>query len=597
MDRSGEQQYQKQYIKLNNAGEDQILSLRKEKLLAHFKAKTGGINVTQGTSRTVRDFDLWNNDIMPNTEHKLNVWLRDGWFENEAAVINEIRIAGNDAPLAYVFIKKLRDPELRTEIIKFLATGLAVNAMGLPSTPEGEQAKRSMETRQSQAKNAINELIEKICDEATVYLAGGNKIQSGTLKENIQEALNSIAVRQFPEFNAKADNAHWGQALTRAQAGNPDALNSINYSGDVDKHPVAAEILRFLGNAQKTGRDIRNQFMKSPYGWPQDAIDAILILLTKLQHISTAETDLKPGKINQASFKKEIHILGAKDKIGIRKLFQDAGITCPPNQEIFPYSNEYLNKLKTLASRVSGDAPRPEPISTDFIKAIENKEGNERLLEILQQKEDLQAKYNDWKAKAVLVDEREPLWDSLVSLVDHAPDEPGLDHLKNETNAIKDNRLLLQEPDNIQPLLNEISARLVDVLNARKQQYVNLYDENMTSLQANEYFKKLTPEEKHRILVTHQLLVKPEIKSLDALALLNQLQKATLYTWDTKIAALPGQFQSALDDAIKLSEPQAATYNLPRTTISSQADIDKYVASVKAELEALLSTSSSIIVK
>ena len=78
---------------------------------------------------------------------------------------------------------------MRTEIIKFLATGLAINAMGLPATPEGEQAKRSMETRQTNAKNAIQDLVEKICLDAVVYLAGGNNIQSGTLKENIEEAF------------------------------------------------------------------------------------------------------------------------------------------------------------------------------------------------------------------------------------------------------------------------------------------------------------------------------------------------------------------------------------------------------------------------
>ena len=119
----------------------------------------------------------------------------------------------------------------------------------------------------------------------------------------------------------------------------------------------------------------------------------------------------------------------------------------------------------------------------------------------------------------------------------------------------------------------------------------------MADLQANEYFKKLTPEQKHSILAKHQLLIKPEIKSLDAHALLNQLQKASLYTWDTKIAALPGQFQSALEDAILLSAPQAKTYSLPRKTISNQAEIDSYVAELKTELETLLKESSSIILK
>ena len=592
-----EQEFTKQYIKLNNSGDDQIQSLRREKMVAYFKDKTRGISVTQGTSRMVRDFELWDKDTIPNTEHKLNLWIRDGWFENETSVENEIRAAGNNAPLAYAFVKKFRDPEIRSEIIKFLAAGFAINEKGLQSTPEGEQAKRSMETRQSQAKIAIEELIEKICDETIVFLAGGNKVLKGTFRDNIQEALNSIADRQFPDFKNKADFSNWGQAVIKAIAGNPDALNAINYTGDIDKHPVASEILRFMGNSAKTGKDIRNQFMKAPYGWPQDAVDALLIMLKSMQHISTNETDLKVAKINQASFKKEIHILGAKEKIAIRKLFQDAGITCPPNHEIFQYSNEYLDKLKTLATQISGDSPRPEPINIDFIKEIENKEGNERLLDILQQKEDLQAKFTDWSAKAKLVGAREPLWNLLMELNNHAPDEPEMEQLKIETAAIKDSRLLLQEPDLIQPILTAITDKLVAILNKRKEQYNTLYDLRMADLQANEYFKKLTPEQMHGILAKHQLLVKPEIKALDAHALHYQLQKASLYTWDTKIAALPGQFQSALEDAILLSAPQAKTYSLPRKTISTQTEIDSYVAELKTELETLLKESSSIILK
>lgn len=592
-----EQEFTKQFIKLNNSGEDKIQSLRREKIIAHFKEKTKGISVTQGASRMVRDFDLWDKDTMPNTDHKLNLWIRDGWDENETTVENEIRAAGNNAPLAYAYVKKMRDPELRTEILKFLATRLAIDAMGLPSTPEGEQAKKSMETRQSQAKTGIQELIEKICDETIVFLAGGNKVQAGTLKENIQEALSSIADRQFPDFIGKADYPNWGQVLTRALTGNPDALTTINYAGDVNNHPIASEILRFLGNSSKTGRDIRNQFMKAPYGWQQDAVDAILIILKNLQHISTSETDLKVAKISQASFKKEVHILGAKDKIAIRKLFQDAGITCPPNHEIFPYSNEYLDKLKTLASQVSGDSPRPEPININFIKEIENKDGNERLLDILQQKDSLQAKYNDWTAKAKLVKAREPLWTLLVDLNNHAPDEPEMEQLKIETSAIKDNRLLLQEPDLILPILTAITDRLLKILNKRKEKYNALYDLHMADLKDSEYFQKLAQEQKHSILLKNQLLQKQEIKPLDAHSILIHLNKASLYTWNTKIAALPGQFQSALEDAVMLATPEAKTYSLPRKTITTFAELESYIAELKAELEDLLKESNSIILK
>jgi hypothetical protein len=525
------------------------------------------------------------------------LWIRDGWYENEGTVLDEIRATGSDSPLAYVFVKKFRDPELRLEIIKFLAAGFTLDAMGLPSSPEAEQAKKSMETRKALAKNTIEEIVERICKESIVLLAGGNVIQKGNIRENIEEALNSISDRQFPEFKSKADFSNWGQSLTKAIATNPDALNSIGYTGDVVAHPVSAEILRFLGNSTKQGKDIRNIFMKSPYGWSQDAIDTILIMLKNTQHISCDEPSLIVAKINNATFKKEVHILSARDKIAIKSLFQKAGISCPSNQELFPFSNTFLEKIKQLAFNISGDAPKPEPINIEYIRDIENKQGNERLLEILEQQTTLETNYVDWAAKDKLVGDRMPLWSLLSDLASHAPDQPDFEPLKIEIQAIKDNRLLLQIPDLIQPKLDEITDKLKTQLNKLKERYIALYDEKMNILQTDEYFGKLTPEQKRSILLKHQLLTKPEVKPLDASTLLNVLQKASLYTWETKIAALPGQYQAAREDAIQLLAPQAVNYNLPKVTISSQADIENYIDELKAELEELIKKSSSIILK
>ena len=67
------------------------------------------------------------------------------------------------------FVKKIQRPELRTEIIKFLSAGLAIIAMGPAPPPRRRTGQKSMETRQSQAKTAIQDLVEKICAEAIVF--------------------------------------------------------------------------------------------------------------------------------------------------------------------------------------------------------------------------------------------------------------------------------------------------------------------------------------------------------------------------------------------------------------------------------------------
>lgn len=591
-----EQEYTAQAVKINSSGDDQIQSLRRQKIVAFFNDKTKTINILQGISKQKRDFDIWDKESRPNTDNKLNIWIRDGWFENESTVLNEIRSEGADAPLAYAFVKKFRDPELRSEVIKFLAAGLTINAKGLPSNPEGEQARKSMETRQGLARIAIEELITKICMEGAVYLAGGNKVETGTVRDNIEDALNSISDRQFPEFKSKGDFKDWDKALAKALSGDPDALKRIGWEKEPKDHPIAIEILRFIGNNTKAGKEIRSHFMKAPYGWSQDAIDTIIVMLRNTEHISTPEPNINQAKISNAVFKKEVHTLAASDKIKLRKIYQDAGISCKPGEE-FLHSNSFLNKLKELAGLISGDAPKPEPINIQFVKNIENLDGNERLLRILEEQEDLKSKYTDWSKKSELVIKREPQWKLLAELANHTNGDAGMDQLKSEIDAIRENRLILQEPDPIQPKLIDLTEKLKAALNKLKESFISLYDLKMAELQANVYFNKLSPDQKYSILVKHQLLVKPEIKALDAHALLNQLQKASLYTWDTKIAALPGQFQSALDDAIQLSAPQAKTFSLPRRTITSQAEIDAYIAELKTELENLLKDSSSIILK
>lgn len=591
-----EQEYIAQAIKLNNSGEDLIQTLRREKLMSFFKEKTRAINILQGHSRHKRDFDIWDKADYPNTDNKLNLWLRDGWNESETLVLNEIRAAGADAPLAYAFVGKMRDQDLRSEIVKYLAAKYTLEKKGLPPSPEGQQARKGMETRMKLADQAIDDLRDRICAEADIYLAGGNLVQGGSIRDNIDEALRSLADRQFPEFKSKADSKDWDKALARALSGEPDSLKRIGWEKDAHDHPVAIDILRFMGNQTKTGRDIRSQFMKAPYGWSQDAIDAIIAALWRSEHLSTAESNLTQAKIGAVSFKKEIHTLSATGKIKLRKIYQEAGISCPPGQE-FSASNDFLTTLKSLASRISGDAPLADPINVQFLKDIENLDGNERLLRILDEQEDLKARLQDWSHKEQLANQRLPAWKLLTQLMDHAPVGEGMDDIRKEIEAIRQDRLLFNDPDLIQPQLDALSARLKLLVNQHKDRYIQIYTEKMTWLQANEYFSRLTPEQKHPILARNQLLNKTDLHSLDAKGLLNELNHTSVDGWLTRIAALPGQFQACIDEAVAILAPQAATCILPRTTITSQAELDAYLASLKTRLEEALRDANAVILK
>ncbi len=78
---------------------------------------------------------------------KLNLWIRDGWLENENTLLDEVRSEGTDEPLGYLFVQKVKDQELKREMVKMLAAEATLAEKGNPSSPEGEQARKSMETR------------------------------------------------------------------------------------------------------------------------------------------------------------------------------------------------------------------------------------------------------------------------------------------------------------------------------------------------------------------------------------------------------------------------------------------------------------------
>ena len=579
--------------KLINDGDDQVHSIRRDGFMQFLKDKTKTIRILQGTSKQNREFEIYQGNEKPNTDNKLNLWVRDGWFDNESLVLDEIRAAGANAPLAYLYIKKLKAEELKIEIIKFRAAELTLQSKGVPTSPEGQQARRSMETRMQRAEININDLIATIAKDALVYLAGGNKVDIGYVAENIKKALDDIAIRQFSEFG-KCDFNNWDIAIKKALNGNLEALKDIGYNGEIKDHQVAIAILNFIGNNSKKGAEIRKNFLQSPFGWPQDAIDTMLVLLRLSENISTAETNLNQARIGAAEFKKETHTISTAEKIEIRKLYQTASISCKSTEELH-HSTTFLDKIKALANFISGDAPLPEPINTQFITDITYLLGNERLRKIFDDRVDLSDKVTSWNKKSEVVTKRKPKWDSLVALNRYVPANENTADIKSEIAAILNDRLLLNEPDPVADPLIKITDYVRTQLKVYLSKYTSLHGTLTKELLDNPYWRKLTTDKQQEIVALFDLINLPTVDTSDHAKMIASLENISLSAWVDKLAALPGKFQSALDEAIRISAPEAQSYSFPKITITSQEELDAYISSAKTRLQGLLKDGSIII--
>ena len=188
-----------------------------------------------------------------------------------------------------------------------------------------------MVTKQNAEGLRIDDLIGQILGGARLFLSGGQEQSFMGLKEGVEDAAKQVLNRLYPKFH-DGDSAKWPQVLKKAKEGSPSALEQVGFTGDPQTHPVAAAIIAFMGSG-KTGLEIRKKFNASPYGWPQDAIDAVLTTLLASNHLSAringnplslAEVDQK--KLGQATFRTESPVLTAVQKLAIRKLFQEAGL-------------------------------------------------------------------------------------------------------------------------------------------------------------------------------------------------------------------------------------------------------------------------------
>ncbi|PUE48980.1 hypothetical protein B9Z47_05545 [Limnohabitans sp. 2KL-1] len=546
------------------------------------------VRVVQGKDNVERKLTPWYDDTLARDHDKnLYLWVQDGWQTEERSVIAEAKAKGADNPTLFAFLPAQNKTDLSNAIVALEAARNTLQKKGSPSTEEGRDAQRSMESRQRNAEKELADLIDKLFAGVRLFMAGGQEATDGQdLTDRINRAAKSSVIRLFNQFDA-ADHDQWSKVLDEARKGNLEAMKAVGHTQEADKHPVSQKLLAFIGLSKK-GADIRDQFESPPYGWPRDAIDGALYALLATGHIKATDAaskavdvkSLDRARLTQATFQRESITITPPQLIKIRQLFSQVGVPCQPKEELTKVP-ALLAKLRDQALKAGGQAPAPESPKLTAIEAVEAQSGNAQLLELFNRYDELLSLSKDWTQTAEAIAKRLPVWSQLKELLRHAQILGPYANLKAELDAIETQRSLLADPDAVRPLLDKTVDLLRQALNAKLDAFGQAYAQQQSQLFADAEWNKLTDAQRQDLTAKHHLSPPDTVQLSTPEQLQDALDDCDLDHWVSKTQALPSRFEAARHAAVQLLKPNVVQVSLPKRTLNDEAELKAWLLEVE----------------
>jgi hypothetical protein len=577
-----DREFRNRQTKLSN--DDPDLFIRRDTLLyAEADRIVRKQKVFQGASKESRQFAIFRDqNAPPNITDNIPVWIRDQWSCSQKDVVEAARSAGGDSPVIYVFIPKQSDPDLRRLIVEAEAANQTLDFKGHPSTDEGNEARRGMETRYARAVQERDALVAEIVANAKVFQGGGSELLQQSVELKLQEAATASLIRLFPRFNeADALVSAWESALKRAREGSDQPFQIVGWPGSTEQHPVCQQVVNTIGSG-KTGTDVRKTLRSSPFGWPQDAVDAALIALHRLQHVSAMLNgapvqlgQLDQNKIAKAEFRVEKSTLSVPERLLIRKLYGQLKIQCKAGEEAGKAA-EFLAALSSLAASAGGPPPLPPAPSVVEIDDMKKLFGNEQLAAIVNKATQLEQWIKDWTIAKALSEQRKPAWDLVERLVRHASLLPSAAEQLKEVNAIRDNRMLLDATDHVSSLRSGLTRLLRGAISEAHANHERAYQAGIDTLESNEMWNRIPEPERNGISAQVGLGNPAKIDMSTDEALLDGLDAHPLTAQQADADAIAGRTQRALELAAKHLEPKVHTVRIERVTLRNDKEVRQW---------------------
>jgi hypothetical protein len=562
----------------------------------------GSIRPLQGKSKVPRKVVFHFRDDPPPSDDTLPVWIRDEWSTSEKEVRDDARAAGTASHVVYVHVPRLESDAIRQAIADRLAATEVINSRPAPTTPEGMEAQLSMQTRRDLASEKLVGLVRTVIRDSKVYQGGGNEVQTSSLAESVRTAVEASMVRRFSTF-AMADHPSWGTVIQRVKQGAPDPLTVVDHRGEAEQHPVVAEVRRAIGGAGKKGREIHQAFEAPPYGWPKDAVDASLLVLLRFGQVRAklngqpAQADQLPqNQIGSAEFTAESTVIGADMKLALRKLAADTAIPASPGQEL-TLPPQIVQKLVEVGARAGGEAPLPAPPSSELLSSLQNLYGNEQAQATYDARDQIAALHRQWSEQETTKQLRLEQWGMAQRLALHAASAGLAPGAQAQLEAIRYNRSLLEHPDPVAPIVGDLATALRDALSSGLADLNQRIDEARVALQQDAGWAKLEEGEQARILAEagFQPIDSPSVGDVSALVAF--LDETSLTDLKDRTDAIPQRLVRARTAVAQATKPQAKVVRLKRATIQDGAELERYLDSLRTDIEAELGPETPVIVE
>jgi len=531
------------------------IATRRDQLFARAVQEVlGEIRPVQGQARLRRKLAMHAGaEPPPANGEVVSVWLRDGWSCGRKDVDNEARRLGADEPTLHVHLPKKSADLLRGHVLDVEAARQVLEHYGVPASPEGREARESMESRRTGAVQDRDAIVRDVLRAATVLQSGGTEVFGEGLSEKLKTGAGASLARLFPRFD-EGDHRGWEAAVTRAKQGSDQPLKVVGWDGATDGHPVAKEVLGTVG-AGARGTAIHKALKAAPCGWPQDAIDAVLIALHRAGHLRAtrngqpvAAGDLDQAGIKAAEFRPEKVRLTTSQRIALRGLFGKLGVNTKSGEEE-RRAPDFLGALEQLAGRTGGPAPLPPAPDTAIIDDLKRLAGAEQLAEIHGRKDELGRWTEDWTALAERAEVRMPRWKLALAFRRHAAGLPVAAVVGADIDAVVAQRSLLTGTDQVGPIVATSAAALREALAEKHKDLTAAIETAGTTLAGDATWSKLDATAQDEIRRRLGLDAPAALNVATDTDLLRTLDARSLAAWRSEIDAVEARIGQALQEA------------------------------------------------